>query len=78
MNKTTAEKRRVIVYKMERVQGESRHLRVYDTEGIFCGYGSDIIEYDGGFASFTVAIVEIDDGSVRLVQVDLIEFKDIL
>lgn len=43
-------------------------------EATFAGYGLDMLEQESYCTSFTVAIVEYDDGKVSLVPVHLIRF----
>lgn len=45
-------------------------------KGIFHQFGIDHIEYESGPGMFTTAVVEMDDGTVRNIQVELIKFLD--
>ncbi len=44
--------------------------------GEFQQYGVDYEEYDNGIGNFSTAIVEMNDGTVVNVPVDLIKFRD--
>lgn len=43
-------------------------------EGDFVQYGTNYTEFDAGPGTFTTAIVEMDDGSVKNIDVSLIKF----
>lgn len=47
-------------------------VKVYQAE--FCQWGSDFEEHDGGFASYSTAIVKKDDGTVEMPRADYIQF----
>lgn len=64
------EKRRVIIYKMEWSKEESKHVKTATTTGEFQQYGLE--EGEGG--SYSTAIIELDDGTVRNVPVEMIKF----
>jgi hypothetical protein len=56
-------------------ENENRTLqKVEDGEGVFIQYGIDYEELEAGPGSFTAAIVEMPDGSVKSIPVDLIQF----
>jgi hypothetical protein len=67
-------KRKVNIYKYIVEPGETKHVRKLDGTGIFQQYGIDFEEFDSGPGNFTVAIVEMPDGSVRSVPLQLIIF----
>lgn len=64
---------RVEVYKWEK-DADGKMQRVFDGNGEFKQYGQDYQEFEGGAAQFPIAIVEMDDGRVKSVHVDMIEF----
>lgn len=66
------EKRRVTVYKYQYEKGQP--VKKCLGNGVFQQYGTDYEEYESGPGNFTTAIVEMDDGSVKNVAVDLITF----
>ncbi len=43
-------------------------------EAVFHGFGLDFEELNDGVGNYTVAIVELPDGTVELVSVDRIQF----
>lgn len=61
-----------------------RRVKVYNNyrketleyEGIFHQWGSDIIDTSDNIVSFSVAIVELDNGDVRAAAADCIQFLD--
>lgn len=44
--------------------------------GLFHQWGSDFEEFESGPANYTVAIIELDDGSVVTAQPDKVIFLD--
>jgi hypothetical protein len=68
--------RRVEIYKWEKVAGQNTFDKMRISEGIFIRYGSDYQEFESGAGNFSTAIVEMDDGTVKNVPVDLIKFLD--
>ena len=74
--------RQVIVYYMEKrtweEEGQVRSKWFKDTKciGTFHGWGVDYQEFDEGVGNFTVAIVELEDGTVELVLAGMIRFMD--
>ncbi len=71
--------REVKVFKMEKVFNEKKKQwiteKVFQCDGIFHEWGSDYEEFEDGAGNFTVAIVELKDGSIITVPADLIQFK---
>ena len=47
---------------------------VSEVDGLFHCWGKSFLEFESGPANFTVAIVEMEDGTVRMVDVDNIKF----
>lgn len=47
-----------------------------ETQGFFHGWGQDYEEFEVGPGNYSVGIVELDDGCVRLVYAPLVEFLD--
>ena len=45
-------------------------------EGMFVAWGLDVIEFEQGGASYSVGLVEKEDGSMHMVRADLIVFTD--
>ncbi len=71
-----ADKRKVVVYKWQRAEGKSHVEKVSDGHGIFHQFGCDYEEFESGAGNYSTAIVEMPDGSVRNVPVDLIVFNN--
>ena len=67
------EKRKVIIYKWEWSKKEAKNVTVEECTGIFQQYGYEN-DGDGGYST---AIVELDDGTVRNVSVEMIKFVKI-
>jgi hypothetical protein len=53
-----------------------RYDRNVDGHGLFHAWGVDYEEFEGGLASYSTAIVEMPDGSVRSVPVEMIKFDN--
>jgi hypothetical protein len=76
--------RRVKVFKYEhekdpQLPHRTRQVKKFDCEGTFLQFGVDSDSEDNGMGgwtlgSYTVAIVERDDGTVAMVYPDLIQF----
>ncbi len=50
--------------------------KVFQCDGIFHKWGSNYEEFENGAGNFTVAIVELKDGSIIMPPADLIQFKE--
>jgi len=78
MNKMTT--RPVSVFKWSRPEG-SKYNAPFEKEfvgqGKFHQFGSDYEEFDSGAGNFSTAIVEMPDGHVLNIHVDLIRFDDV-
>jgi hypothetical protein len=70
----TEEKRKVDVYKYHRDKPHSHLTKKLIGTGIFHQFGVDHEEYDNGPGNFTTAVVEMPDGTVQNIAVDLIVF----
>ena len=66
--------RKITVYKWERKEGKSHVERVFVSNGIFHQWGCDYDEFESGPGNYSTAIVEMPDGKVKNVRVELIEF----
>lgn len=67
---------KVIIYRYEKKPGTNEFRKVEDCIGIFHQFGVGCEEYDNGAGNFSTAIVEIENGEVRNVPVELIKFLD--
>ena len=65
------EKRKVLVYKRVNCGG-----KVLEGHGIFHQWGVDYEEFENGAGNHSTAIVEMPDGSVKNVPVELIVFNN--
>ena len=50
--------------------------RVVDN-GVFHGFGFDFEEFESGAGNYSVAIVELSDGTVTMQRADMIKFLDV-
>ena len=70
------EQRKVVVYKWERVKGQTHYDKVPDGHGIFHTWGVNYEEFESGPGNFSTAIIEKPDGSVHNIPVELIVFNN--
>ena len=68
--------RKVQVYKWVKatIEGKSQIVQAETVKGKFHQWGVNFEEFESGPANYTVAIVELDDGSVEMVPANLIRF----
>ena len=69
-------KRKVSVYEYQKVYGESYYDKFPIGDGVFHQFGVDYEEFETGPGNYSTAIVEMPDGSVKNVPVELIVFND--
>lgn len=68
--------RRVRLYEFRRPATTEPFERRLVGEGLFHGWGTDVLEFETGACNYTVAIVEKPDGSVVTAMPKLIEFVE--
>lgn len=68
--------RKVRILKQEYNPELKKYVPVIGAEGEFHQFGSSFAEYENGAVQFSTAIVELPDGTVRNVDVALIQFLD--
>ena len=71
-----SDKRKVVIYEWQKAKGTAHYEKVSVGHGIFHQFGLDYEQFENGAASYSTAIVEMPDGSVRNVPADLIVFND--
>ena len=54
----------------------NRELVTKEYYGTFIKWGTDFIEYDNGYASYTAGVIELDCGRVKLIKANDITFTD--
>ncbi len=67
-------KKRVFVYEHQFTAGQNKTTKVRIGEGVFHQFGIGFEEYENGAGQFTTAIVEMPNGEVKSVPVELIRF----
>lgn len=72
----TDEKRKVNVYEYCREEKNSPRVKKWIGPGVFHQFGNDFEEFENGPGNFATAIVEMPDGSVKNISLDLIIFLD--
>ena len=70
------ERRKVLVYEYQRKKEQAAFDRVCIGHGIFHQFGVDFEEFEAGPGNYSTAIVEMPDGSVKNVPVELITFNN--
>ena len=68
--------RKVVVFKYDRPKGQIHYDKVPVGPGIFHQFGVDYEEFETGPGNFSTAIVEMPDGTVQNVPVELIVFNN--
>lgn len=68
--------RKVCIYEWKRVEGKRHYEKVSIGNGLFHQFGVGYEELDAGVGNFSTAIVELLDGSIVNVPVDLITFNN--
>jgi hypothetical protein len=67
--------RKVKLFKWEKIAESRLYAKVADGEGLFVQYGIDFEEVNDGVGSCTTAIIEMEDGTVRNMPLELIQFE---
>ena len=67
--------RNVKVFKYQKTEGKSGFGKVFDCTAEFHEFGVDYEEFDSGAGNFSTAIVELPDGTIKNVPVELVQFE---
>lgn len=70
----TNEKRKVNVYKYANQTNKPHRIKVRIGTGIFHQFGVNYEEFENGPGCFTTAIVEMHDGTIKNIALELIVF----
>ena len=70
------DKRKVVVYEWQRAKGQTHLEKVSIGNGLFHEFGTDYEEFETGPGNYSAAIVEMPDGSIKNVPVELIVFNN--
>lgn len=68
--------RKVVVYEYQKAKGASHFEKVCVGNGLFHQFGVDYEEFEIGPGNFSTGIVEMPDGEVKNVPVELIVFNN--
>ncbi len=68
--------RKVVIFKNKREKGKTGYQRVFDGHGLFHQFGVEYEECETGVGNYSTAIIEMPDGKVRTVPVEMIEFNN--
>lgn len=68
--------RKVIVYEYQKVKGNTKYDKVYIGSGFFHQFGMDYEEFESGAGNYSTAIIEMLDGTVKNVPVEMIAFNN--
>lgn len=68
--------RKVVVYEYQKAKGTNHYDKVCIGSGVFHQFGVDYEEFENGAASYSTAIVEMPDGSVKNVPAEMIAFNN--
>ena len=69
------EKIKVIVYEWQRLKGNTNYDKVCIGNGIFHQFGCAYDEFETGPGNYSTAIVEMPDGSIKNVPVEMVMFN---
>ena len=69
------DKRKVVFFRYERSEN-GNYEKVAEGHGEFLGFGVDYEELNNGAGTFSTAIIELPDGSVKNIPVELIVFNN--
>lgn len=70
------ENRKVIVYEWKKAKGANHCERVSVGHGLFHQFGVNYEEFQSGPGNYSSAIVEMPDGEVKNVPVEMIVFNN--
>ncbi len=70
------DKRKVIVYEYKKVKGQAHWDKEYIGNGTFHKWGVDYEEFETGPGNYSTAIIEMPDGSIKNVPVEMIVFNN--
>lgn len=70
------ERRKVIIYEYKKVKGKVTYDKVCVGNGIFHAWGVNFEEFEMGPGNYSTAIIEMPDGSVKNVPVEMIVFNN--
>lgn len=68
--------RKVVVYEYQKTKGASHFEKVCIGHGIFHQFGVDYEGFETGPGNYSTAIIEMPDGTVKNVPVEMIVFNN--
>jgi hypothetical protein len=69
-------KRKVVVYEWQQAKGQPHMEKVSVGNGVFHQFGCDYEEFEAGAGNYTTAVVEMPDGSIKNVPVEMVIFNN--
>lgn len=66
--------RDVKVYKYEKLKDDIHYTKLFDYGGTFHQFGYDYEEFEAGPGNFSTAIIELPDGTIKNVPVEMVRF----
>ena len=66
----------VYCWETETDQGRSYNKKVFSFNAKFHQFGVNYEEFEGGPGNYSTAIVELEDGLIQSVDVEMVRFKD--
>ncbi len=70
------DKKKVVIYEYQKVEGKAYCEKVAIGNGVFHEFGCDFQEFETGAVNYSTAIVELADGSIKNVPVELVVFNN--
>lgn len=71
-----SDKRKIAVFHHVKVDGDKHYSKVPKGYGTFHQFGVDCEEFETGVGNYSTAIVEMNDGTMANVPVEMIVFLD--
>lgn len=68
------ELRKVVVYEYRKAKGTAHYDKVCIGNGVFHQFGMDFEEFETGAGNYSTAIIEMPDGKVKNVPVEMMAF----
>jgi len=68
--------RKVVIYEYKKAKGQTHFEKVSVGHGLFHQFGMDYEEFENGTGNYSTAIVEMPDGEVKNIPVELIVFNN--
>ena len=69
--------RKVKYFEMDYNKAMNKRVKCIKGIAKFHQFGFDYEEYEDGIGNFSVAIIELEDGKIKMVRADMIQFVEV-